>query len=469
MREIWLQAMTVALAAGCIAAPSAPPAVAAAGVSTQASKPAEGPRPTAAQLAWQDAEIVALIHQDPRITSPKTDEEHLGRHLPRDVSDAIARGFDPQKVDTDQWISTAKDMGATAAVLVVKHELGFCLWQSDANPYCLKMSKWRDGKGDILPDFVASCKKFGLKPGVFTEARWDARLGVASYAVMKGADVTQAQYNHMIEEELKELCTRYGDLFMVWYDGGAKTPASGGPDLLPIAEKYQPGMIFYHSNQRRDFHWCGSESGTTGDPCWSTMADITDTSKTTLCHGDPDGKFWCPAMADAPLHGTNGHQWFWTKRSPETLSPLKVLQHDYLNSVGRNATLVIGILPNPNYEIVPADVARCTEFGNWVKETFGTPLAKTMGAGDTLTLDLPADATKKPAYVVLQEDLRQGERVRAYTLERRENGAWIKCFEGQNIGHKRIIPIAATDAAQHYRVRVTKSTDAPQIILFAAY
>mgnify|MGYP000341600133 CR=1 FL=1 len=39
---------------------------------------------------------------------------------------------------------------------------------------------------------------------------------------------------------VEELCTRYGDLYMIWFDGGADDPRGDGPDVEPIVNKYQP-------------------------------------------------------------------------------------------------------------------------------------------------------------------------------------------------------------------------------------
>ena len=59
----------------------------------------------------------------------------------------------------------------------------------------------------------------------------------------------QAYYNQMVEGMVKELCTQYGPLFEIWFDGGASHPDLGAPDVLPIVKKYQPDCLFYHNNQ----------------------------------------------------------------------------------------------------------------------------------------------------------------------------------------------------------------------------
>lgn len=58
---------------------------------------------------------------------------------------------------------------------------------------------------------------------------------------------------------VEELCTRYGDLYMIWFDGGADDPRGDGPDVEPIVNKYQPNCLFYHNIDRADFRWGGSK------------------------------------------------------------------------------------------------------------------------------------------------------------------------------------------------------------------
>ena len=53
----------------------------------------------------------------------------------------------------------------------------------------------------------------------------------------------------MAEGMVKELCTQYGELFEIWFDGGADHPKNGSPDVLPIVRQYQPNCLFYHNAQ----------------------------------------------------------------------------------------------------------------------------------------------------------------------------------------------------------------------------
>ena len=90
------------------------------------------PLPKKNQLAWQDAEITALISYDLHVFDGKKYNQALNRITP--IADYNI--FNPTKLDTDQWIRAVKSMGGKIAILTVTHETGFALYQSDVNPYC---------------------------------------------------------------------------------------------------------------------------------------------------------------------------------------------------------------------------------------------------------------------------------------------------------------------------------------------
>lgn len=241
-----------------------------------------------------------------------------------------------------------------------------------------------------------------------------------------------------------ELCTRYGDLFEIWFDGGADHPDNGAPDVLPIVKKYQPNCVFYHNLQLAEARWGGSESGTVPYPCWSTFpnsyshgGDTPDETRKLLQHGDPNGKYWMPAMSDAPLRGYNGrHEWFWEPGDEEHIFPLTDLVKMYYGSVGHNSTLILGLTPDSNGLLPEPDVKRLKEWGDEIKRQFSNPIAKTMGEGNRLELVLPSE--QKINTLVIQEDIKQGERIREYEIQAKVNGKWKTIGTGSCVGHKRI-------------------------------
>ena len=426
------------------------------------------PRPTPAQLAWQDAEIGVLISYDLHVFDEVHYRQPVNRRTPFPDPDI----FRPTELDTDQWVRTAKAMGARFAILTASHETGFRLWQSDANPYCLKAVAWGQGSRDIVAEFVASCRRYGLQPGIYLGTRWNSRLGVLDFKVTERSPLSQAQYNDLIEKEVAEICSRYGELFELWFDGGAYGPDRGGPDVLSIYQRYQKHGIFYHNHERADVRWGGSESGRVPYPCWATMPfdgysrfnrKLAKDGFALLKHGDPEGKVWCPAMSDAPLRH---HEWFWDAGDDHKVRPLSSLVDMYYGSVGHNSTLIVGLTPDRRGLIPDADVKRCREFGVAIARAFANPLARTSGEGRSLELDL--GRMQIIDHVVLQEDIAEGERVRQYSLEVHDSGGWKPLAEGSCIGHKRIHRFAPR-SADRLRLRIQSAIAPPLIKAFVAF
>ncbi len=431
------------------------------------------PRPNAKQLAWQEAELGVVFHYDLHVFDGIKYGQGNNRITP--VSDYQI--FHPDKLDTDQWIKAAKDAGAKFAILTATHETGFALYQSDVNPYCLKAVNWQDGKGDIVRDFVNSCRKYDIKPGIYLGIRWNSFFGVHNFQVNgegEFRDNRQKYYNRMVEGMLEEICTRYGELFEIWFDGGASHPDKGAPDVLPIVQRYQPNCLFYHNEQLAEARWGGSESGAVGYPCWATMptprshfGELPGDRLEFLSHGDPDGKFWMPAMSDAPLRGANGrHEWFWEPGDEENLEPLEDLMEMYLKSVGRNSTLILGLTPDPDGLMPEPDVKRLKEWGDEISRRFATPIASTSGTGKSIRFKLPEK--QKINHVIIQEEIKFGESVRKYMVEARVGGNWVKLCEGESIGHKRIQYFDDVECTS-IRLTVQGSIAAPQIKNLSVY
>ena len=131
------------------------------------------PLPTKTQIAWQDAELTALFSYDLHVFDGERYNQPKNRITP--IKDQNI--FNPSQLNTDQWISSFAAAGGKVALLTATHETGFALYQSDVNPYCMKALKFQDGKGDIVRDFVASCRKYNIKPGIYIGTRWNSFYG----------------------------------------------------------------------------------------------------------------------------------------------------------------------------------------------------------------------------------------------------------------------------------------------------
>jgi alpha-L-fucosidase len=436
------------------------------------------PLPNKQQLAWQQAELGFVFHYDLHVFDSSEYSQPRNRITP--IPDYNI--FNPTQLNVEQWVLAAKDAGAKFAILTATHETGFALYQSDVNPYSLKAVKWRHGKADIVKDFVEACRKHGIKPGIYLGIRWNSFFGVHDFKVDGTGQMQknrQAYYNKMVEGMVEEICTRYGPLFEIWFDGGASSPDKGAPNVLPIVKKYQPDCLFYHNEQLAEARWGGSESGTVGYPNWATfpynytgsgesaIPGISKDRYALLKHGDSLGKYWVPAMADAPLRGHAGrHEWFWEPGDEKHIYPLEDLMDMYYRSVGRNATLIVGLTPDPSGLLPAADVQRLKEWGEEIRSRFDSPLAATQGKGNvyTISLNRPAPINQ----VIIQEDIKQGERIRNYKVEALINNKWQEVCSGSSVGHKRIQMFTPVQTRK-LRLTITKSIAEPQVLSFKVY
>jgi len=437
------------------------------------------PVPNEKQLAWQQAELGVVFHYDLHVFDSTQYNQAHNRITP--VPDYNI--FNPSKLDVEQWVLAAKDAGARFAILTATHETGFALFQSDYNPFSLKAVKWKAGKGDIVKDFVDACRKHGIKPGIYLGIRWNSFFGVHDFKV-DGTGMMQKNrqtyYNKMVEGMLTEICTNYGPLFEIWFDGGASSPEKGAPDVLPIVKKYQPNALFYHNDQLAEARWGGSESGTVGYPSWSTFPfrftssgegappEIAKNKFALLKHGDPLGKYWVPAMADAPLRGHAGrHEWFWEPNDEKHIYPLTDLVEMYYKSVGRNSTLILGLTPDNRGLMPDADIKRLREFGKEISRRFENPLASTSGKSSKLEIALQKRTLIN--QVVLQENIAKGHRVKRFHIEVFSKGKWKTIYEGTAIGQKHICLFEEPVQTEKIRFIVDESFDEPDLLSFSVY
>ena len=169
-------------------------------------------------------------------------------------------------------------------------------------------------------------------------------------------------------------------------------------------------------------------------------------------------------MADAPIRE---HDWLWVPGSEHKLQPVDKLVNMYYNSVGRNANLILGAVPDTDGLIPEADFKRYAEFGGEIRRRFETPVARTQGSRTAIELKL-----RRPArfnHLVIMEEITRGERVREYVVEALvSDGRWQKLCDGASIGHKRIQKFASLKAGS-IRLRIARSIAEPIIRSLAVY
>jgi alpha-L-fucosidase len=358
-------------------------------------------------------------------------------------------------IDTDQWASAALGLGARYVVFVAKHQGGFCMWQTETTDYGMRGTPCKGGRGDVMADLAASCRRAGLGLGVYCSPR-DDNFGSGGGGRCATPE-QQGAYNALYRRQLTELLTRYGELVEIWFDGSIVVPVG---DLLAA---HAPSAAIFQG-PHATIRWVGNEDGFAPYPAWNSLPrSAAATGEATAKDGDPDGDAWLPNEVDVSIRRPN---WFWSTTDERNLLSLDQLLEIYYRSVGRGAGLLLNIPPDRTGHIAAADAARAKAFGDEVRRRFGTSVGATRGEGGEVLLSLAHPAAVD--HVVIEEDLRGGERVREYRLEGRAAGSWVPLGEGTAVGHKRIQPTPRT-TLDAVRLVITGAAGAPRIRRLAAF
>lgn len=403
--------------------------------------------PSPAQYAWQEAERSMFIHFGPATWQ--------GREY--DDGSVPVKQINPTQLDTEEWCRAALAFGAKRIVFVAKHTGGFCWWQTDTTEYSVKNCPWKGGKGDVLRELSQSCKKHGLRLGIYIypgDRTWGAYIGGGG----KTEDPSlQDAYNEVFRTQLTEVLSRYGEIEEVWFDGSCVI------EVGDILERYAKNSVIFQGPYA-SIRWCGTERGTMPDPAWSSInkKDL-ETGTATVVQSDPEGDTWAPLEVDTTLYN---HFWFWSPENAKKQKTLSDLMEIYYHSAGRGGVLLLNTSPNTDGRIPAEDIRLLERFGKEIDRRFTKPLAECNGEGNELVLELEEAAVIN--HVMLMEDIRGGERVRRYRLEAEVNGAWQEIGAGFQIGRKRIVVVEPVKA-ERIRLVIDKAADTPLLRRMAAF
>lgn len=386
-------------------------------------------KPTKQQLEWADMEIGVIIHYLMDIYNP----DFKGYKTAAVRTELSPDRFRPEKLDPEQWVRSASELGAKYAVLVANHCTGFSLWQTKVNDYSCASMAWKNGKGDILREFIDACKKYGIKPGVYYSTGCNGYYDINDEEKQDYFSEKNRNFVKCVERQVTELWSEYGDLFEIWFDGGIIPKEEGGPDIFPLLEKYQPDAIAFQGpvGYPHNIRWVGNELGFAPEECWAS----TDAYGKCGLAGDPEGEVWMPAETDFPNRDEKafGGGWAWREGQEHYVYTPEHLLDCYVKSVGRNTNMMLGMAISTDGDF--QDEEQFIQFGKLLKNTFGTPKAELKAPeGSTFTLNTFGMSID---YLTLCEDITDGHSVTGFSVF--ADGKEI--FSAACIGHKRIIPL----------------------------
>ncbi|MCR4032049.1 MULTISPECIES: alpha-L-fucosidase [Flavobacterium] len=431
-----------------------------------------GPVPTQKQIDWQEMEFYAFVHFSLNTFTNK--EWGFGDESPE--------LFNPSQLDVRQWARVVKEAGMKGIILVAKHHDGFCLWPSAYTERSVKNSPWENGKGDLVKELAAACKEYDLKLGLYLSP-WDRNH----------PQYGKPEYVTYFRNQLKELLTNYGDVFEMWFDG-----ANGGDGYYGGANETRKinSLTYYNWDETykliysiapktlvwgvgpSEARWIGNEEGRAGKTNWSLLRQKDELAGkvhySEFTSGHEDGEKWVPGEADVSIRPG----WFYHSVEDDKVRSLDEMVDIYYESIGRNATLLLNLPVDTRGLVHENDEARLKELVATIKADFKTELLKGTkvqasntrvadsnfgpqnvidGNKDTYwaTDDKVKQATieftfKKPTAInriLLQEYIKLGQRVKAFSVEANVNGQWKTIANETTIGYKRILRLDRVTAS----------------------
>lgn len=380
------------------------------------------------QLKFMDWEFGAFFHFGIRT--------FYEGHRDWDMQEMSAAAFNPDKLDCEQWIRTVKSAGAKYAILVCKHHDGFANWPSKYTDYSVANTPWKDGKGDVVREFVNACRKYDVKVGLY--------YSPAQFGSVK---MNAKEYDNYFINQIAELLENYGTIDYLWFDGcGSENHEYDTKRIIKEIRKRQPNILIFNMWDP-DTRWVGNESGLAPMPN-NNMVDSLDFSVLAEEKDTLSESRFLPGECDCRIRLKN---WFYSENDEHTLKSLDELLGLYYYSVGRGANLLLNIAPDRHGLLPEKDSARLIEFGEKIKSMFGKSIAgleQTVKNGDVYTIDLKENTLVN--HVILEEKMNDGEKIESfeiyvYPYPYYGNGT-ILVYSGKTVGHKHICRFPAVRA-----------------------
>jgi alpha-L-fucosidase len=452
--------------------------------------------PSRRQLRWQKLELTGFIHFG--VNTFTNQEWGNGTEDPKI--------FNPTSLDARQWVRVCKEAGIRQVILTAKHHDGFCLWPSKYTEHSVRNSPWKKGKGDVVKEVADACSEYGIGFGVYLSP-WDRNSKYFG---------DSAKYNDYFINQLTELLTQYGRVDEVWFDGANGEGPNGKKQVYDfnrwyqLIRKLQPEAVI--AVMGPDVRWVGTESGYGRETEWSVVpvdAQVQDNiaavsqkeagfAPTNMMDDDLGSRskiikakrlVWYPAEIDVSIRPGLFHH---PVEDEQVKTPEKLMDI-YFSSVGRNGVLLLNIPPDTRGMIHEADIKNLTAWKKLRDETFDHNFLRgaevvcrngnnqkalldgnyvthwtTNGKENTAVIEFKLKSSQTFDVLLVQENIRVGQRIEKFVVEYKEGNSWKKLTEGTTIGYKRLLLFPAVQRSA-IRIKIESSRLNPTLAEVGLY
>lgn len=243
---------------------------------------------------------------------------------------ALAETFDPADLDPAAWARLAKLAGMGYVVFTTKHHDGFCNFDTAYSDF--KVTRTPYGR-DITAQVAEAFRKEGLLVGFYYspgDFRYQWETGRRTGHIYEPDFDSPAPFGPMGKNfldyergQLEELLTRYGDVFLLWFDG-----------------KCEP--LKQHAWRVRQDVFVGRGEIPTPEQ------EIP---------GKPDDRAWESCL-------TTSYQWSYLPGA--VVRPSTEIVENLVHIRARGGNLLLNVGPRPDGRIAPADEDVLRDLGLWM-------------------------------------------------------------------------------------------------------
>jgi len=267
----------------------------------------------------------------------------------------VYKQFDPKEFDAEKLIQTIKQAGMRYAGLTTKHHDGFCLFDTMTTDFKITSRQCpyaSNPKADIAAAFYEAMNKAEIgtlfyfsKSDWHTPYYWNPQFPVINRNINYDAAKHPELWNKFKEytyRQIEELMTNYGNVDILWLDGGQVRPPRMDIDMDKIADmtrKHNPGAIIVDRTVGGKYeNYITPEQYVPTRPVSGIM---WETCKTISTHG-------------------------WIHRNNAEYLPANELLHMLIRVVSDGGNLLLGFGPDSQGRLAPEVEERLAVMGAWL-------------------------------------------------------------------------------------------------------
>lgn len=313
-----------------------------------------------ARKEFQDMKFGMFIHWG--IYSVLGDGEWVmyQQKIKPDTYERLAKFFDPQDFDAEEWVKIAKSAGMKYITITSRHHDSFSMFDTEATKYDIIDATRFDR--DPLKELAEACKKEGMQLNFYYSLldwnREDYKQG------KKGDEKAWSEYVAFMKTQLTELLTNYGEIGMIWFDGhwDRKQANWNYDEIYTLIHELSPNTLVANNHHIQPI---------SGEDIQTFERDLP---------GENHGGYSAGVkVSQLPLEScaTMAKSWGFNLNDKKFKST-KQLIHFLVNAAGKNGNLLLNVGPMPNGEIQPEFVETLSEMGEWT-DKYGESIYGTRG------------------------------------------------------------------------------------------